>query len=469
MKFRKLKKNWRKGEIKSNKVIETMYKSIFTLQELIKITNGKYTGDESLKSVNFAISTDTRTITEREAYLALVGAIFDGHEFVKNAFEKGVKLSIVNENYPVGEGNFLIVKDTLEAYLKIAAYNRQRRSAKIIGVTGSSGKTTTKEFLYSIFSSKTKTQKSIKNHNNEIGLCQTLLSIEPDTKYCIVEMGMRALGEIDLLAKYAKPDIAIITNAGTAHIGILGSRENIAKAKCEITNYLTESGVLIVHDEELLKNELKSKGNFKKIFYDFNEVEVIEKNAKSAKIKYDGNIFELLSSADYDILNALASIKAAKFEKYTNEEIQKGLLDFQNVEFRNEIINLKSGAVIISDCYNANPDSAEVSLKHISETYKGKNIIVVFGDMFELGEFEEEYHRKIGRIINSLNVNFFVSVGKLAKIASEEITIIPKKSFCNIQEAADFLPNIIDENSVVFFKASRGMQFEKIVEMIREK
>ena len=446
-----------------------MQKSTFTIDELIKITNGKYIGDESIKNISLSVSTDTRTISPDDAYLALVGAVFDGHEFVKNAFEKGAKIAIVNEKYVPQNGNFLVVNDTLEAYLQIASFNRKRRNAKIIAVTGSSGKTTTKEFLYSVFSAKNKTQKSIKNHNNEIGLCQTLLSIEPDTKYCIVEMGMRALGEIDLLAKYARPDIALITNAGTAHIGILGSRENIAKAKCEITNYLNKEGILLAHDEELIKNELKSKGDFKKIFYDLSEVEIVEKSENSAKIKYEDFVFELPSSADYDILNALAAIKTAKLENYTDEEIQKGLLDFQNVEFRNEIIKSKSGAVIISDCYNANPDSAKLSLKHISETYKDKKIIVVFGDMFELGEYEEEYHRQIGRLINELNVNYFVSVGKLAKITFKEVKISDKKSFDTIEEAAEFLPSIMDKDSVVFLKASRGMKFEKIVEIIREK
>ncbi|MCR4880736.1 MAG: UDP-N-acetylmuramoyl-tripeptide--D-alanyl-D-alanine ligase [bacterium] len=446
-------------------------KATFTICELINITNGKYVGDESLKNINLGISTDTRTITADDAYLAIVGAVFDGHEFAINALEKGAKLAIIDEKHSAlsENGNFLVVKDTLEAYLKIASFHRKRCSAKIIGVTGSSGKTTTKEFLYSVFASKYKTQKSIKNHNNEIGLCQTLLSIEPDTKYCIVEMGMRGLGEIDLLAKYARPDIAVITNVGTAHIGILGSRENITKAKCEITNYLTNEGILIAHDEEIIKNELKNKNNFKKIFYDLSDIEIIEKDENIAKIKYENSVFELPSSADYDILNALAAIRASKLENYADEEIQKGLLDFQNVEFRNEIIKSKSGALIISDCYNANPDSAQLSIKHICEVYKNKHIIIVFGDMFELGEFEEEYHRKIGMLINSLNVNYFISVGKLAKITAEEVKNIEKKSCLTVEEAAEFLPNIMNEESVVFLKASRGMKFEKIAEIIREK
>ena len=195
----------------------------------------------------------------------------------------------------------------------------------------------------------------------------------------------------------------------------------------------------------------------------------MEKNENFAKIKYEDSIFKLPSSAEYDILNTLASIKTAKLENYKDEEIQKGLLDFKNVEFRNEVIKSKSGATIISDCYNANPDSAEMSLKHICEAYKNKKIVVVFGDMFELGEFEEEYHRKIGKLINSLNVNYFVSVGKLAKITAEEVKNIEKKSYDTTKEAAEFLPNVMDEETIVFLKASRGMKFEKIVEIIREK
>ena len=448
-----------------------MYKARFTIQELIKITKGRYAGREDDKNFSLSVSTDTRTITADDAYLALSGAVFDGHEFVKTAFEKGAKLAIIDEKhekYAAG-GNYLVVKDTLEAYLEIASAHRNRCSAKIIGVTGSSGKTTTKEFLYSVFSSKNKTQKSVKNHNNEIGLCQTLLSIEPDTKYCIAEMGMRGLNEIHLLAKYARPDIALITNVGTAHIGILGSRENIAKAKCEITDFMTENDILFAHNEELIKNELAEKPQFKKVFYDLDEAEIIEKTENSSKIKYDNFVFEIPSSASYDILNALASIKAAKYENYTNEEIQKGLSEFKNVEFRNEISELKSGAIVISDCYNANPDSAELSIRHIAEVYKNKKIVIVFGDMFELGEFEEEYHRKIGKIINELNVNYFVSVGKLAKMTADEVLNTDKKSFETVEEAAEFLPQITDKDTVIFLKASRGMKFEKILEIIREK
>lgn len=453
-----------------------MFKPSFTIQELIEITNGEIVGNIDQTTL-LTISTDTRTITEKDCYLAICGATFDGHNFVEVAFNSNSKLAIIDENHKnlckKIQGNFLIVKNTLEAYLNIAKFHKNRCKAKIIGVTGSSGKTTTKEFLFSVFNALAKTKKSIKNHNNEIGLCQTLLSIEPDTEFCIVEMGMRALGEIDLLAKYSTPDVAVITNAGTAHIGILGSRENIAKAKCEITNYLTTNGVLIAHNEDLIKETINQKYNsnpeFETVFYDLSQVKVLEKTENSCKFEYDNFVFEIPDSADFNILNALASINAGKSQNYTYDEIQKGLLEFKNIEFRNEITMLKNGATVISDCYNANPESAKASIKHICEVYKNKKIIIVFGDMFELGEFEESYHREIGKLINELNVNYFVSVGKLAKITSEEVQNTEKESFDTLEAAAEFLTTIADQNSLIFLKASRGMKFEKILEIIKEK
>ena len=440
----------------------------FTVKNLIEITGAKLLKGEVDNTLSFEISTDTRNINSTKIFLPLIGEKFDGHNFIENACNDGViayftQKEIVNDNAKF----VLLVDDTKIAYLKIANYYKNLINPKTIAITGSAGKTTTKEIAYHIFKQRFCTHKSELNHNNEIGLAQTLLSMPKDTQILIVEMGMRALGEIDLLAKYAEPDIALITNAGTAHIGILGSRENIAKAKCEITNYLKPENYLIAHNEELIKKF--AKGNFNKIFYDLDEIKIIEKTKDLCKFEYDNFVFTISDSADFNILNALASIKAAKLENYTNEEIQKGLFEFQNIEFRNEITKLHNGAIIISDCYNANPDSAKASIKHVCEVYKDKKIIIVFGDMFELGEFEEQYHREIGKLINELNVNYFVSVGKLAKIASEEVDKLPKKICETNEEAAAFLPTITDENTIIFLKASRGMSFEKILEMIKEK
>ena len=448
-----------------------MFKPKFTIEELAKITNGELFGNID-HSLSLSLSTDTRTITFADAYIAICGKVFDGHNFIKDAFAKGAKIAIIDKNHADAAKNIsapvLIVDDTTIAYLALASFHKNRQKVKVIAVTGSAGKTTTKEILHSIFNSKYKTQKSIKNHNNEIGLCQTLLSIEPDTKYCIVEMGMRAQGEIDLLAKYARPDIAIITNAGSAHIGILGSLENIAKAKCEIANYLTSDGILLASENDLIRQNLP-QGNYKKIFYSLNEVKILSKTEAGCEFKYDNYIYSMNENADYNILNALGAIKAAQIEGFAPEEIQKGLMAFKNIEFRNELTKLNNGTIVISDCYNANPDSTEASLRHICEVYKDKKIVVVFGDMLELGEFEEFYHKKTGELINELNVNYFISVGKLAKITAEEVNKIPKKICTTIEEAADFLLNIMDDDTLIFLKASRGMCFEKILEMIKER
>ena len=447
-----------------------MFKPKFNIDDLIKVPGGELINGSNIPALS--ISTDTRTITQEDAYLAICGAVFDGHNFVKNAFDSGAKLAIIDKKHKdivsQVDGCFLIVEDTLNAYLQIAKFHKDNQKVKILAVTGSSGKTTTKEILYAVFNSKFKTNKSIKNHNNEIGLCQTLLAIEPDTKYCIVEMGMRGLGEIDLLAKYATPDCAIITNAGSAHIGILGSLENIAKAKCEISNYLKDDALLVAHNNELIKNNLAS-GNYEKIFYDLNDVKILEQSENKGRFIYKNEEYVLPDGADFNILNSLAVINIALKEGFSSEEINRGFQEFKNIEYRNEVTKLSCGAIVISDCYNANPDSTKVSLKHIAQTYKDKKIVVVFGDMFELGEFEENYHKEIGELINSLNVNYFVSVGNLAKITAREVNNIPKKICKDVNEAAEFLSEFMEEDTLVFLKASRGMHFEKILEMIKGK
>lgn len=444
----------------------------FALKDLIDCTNGKLYGSAD-KLTPFSLSTDTRSVCNNDIYLALKGDKFDGHDFVAKAFEQGGKGAVIfKDNMDkfqdlLAEGKFFIaVDDTTEAYLKIASFYRRNKSAKIVAITGSSGKTTTKEMVYAVLNSKFNTQKSIKNHNNEIGLCQTLLSIETETQYCVVEMGMRAQGEIDLLSKYATPDIAVITNVGPAHIGILGSLENIAKAKCEIVNYLKKDGILFAFDDELIKNNVTTE--VKKDFYSIKEVNIISRTSDSSIFSYKGAMYRINEFAEFNILNALVAIKIGLYIGMTPEEIQEGLLSFKNVEFRNEVTVLDCGATVISDCYNANPFSVEASIKSVCEIYKDKNIIVVFGDMLELGEFEKDYHQKIGDVVNNSNVNYFTTVGELARIAIEKVKNKKTMSFETTEEVVLFLKTIIDKDSLVLLKASRGMRFEEILKGLKD-
>ncbi|MDD3594715.1 MAG: UDP-N-acetylmuramoyl-tripeptide--D-alanyl-D-alanine ligase [Candidatus Gastranaerophilales bacterium] len=449
-----------------------MVSPYFALKDLINCTNGKLYGSAD-KLGNFSVSTDTRTLSKNDIYIALKGEKFDGHDFVVKAFECGCQGAVISKNNVdnfkdlLAEGRFFIaVDDTSKAYLKIANFYRKQQNVKIIAITGSSGKTTTKEMVYAVLNSQFNTQKSIKNHNNEIGLCQTLLSIEPETQYCVIEMGMRAQGEVDLLSKYAQPDVAVITNVGPAHIGILGSLENIAKAKCEIVNYLQQDGVLFALDDELIKNNVKTEA--KKEFYSLDDVNIISRTSGGSIFNYKDALYRINEFAEFNILNALVAIKIGQYVGMKHDEIQSGLLSFRNVEFRNEVTILDCGATVISDCYNANPFSVEASIKSVSEIYKDKNIIVVFGDMLELGEFEKDYHRKTGEIINNSNVNYFTTVGELAKIAAEQVENKKTKSFSSTEEAVSFLKTIIDKNSLVLLKASRGMRFEEILKGLKD-
>ena len=226
---------------------------MFKTEELIKVTGAKilYSSGENL---DFKISTDTRTIGNGDFYLPLKGANFDGENFCQDAIEKGaIGCFITRGDYPQNAKIILKVKDTLETYLKLANFYRKKFNPKVVMITGSSGKTTTKELVYSVLSQKFKTVKTLSNHNNEIGLCQTIFSCPADTEVLVLEAGMRGAGEIELLSKYAEPDYAIITNAGSAHIGRLGSLDNIAKAKCEITKYLNPRGALIATDSDRLR------------------------------------------------------------------------------------------------------------------------------------------------------------------------------------------------------------------------
>ena len=226
----------------------------FTFDEIIKAADAQVLYKTNTSGV-FSISTDSRNISSNDIYLPLKGEKFDGHNFINDALKKGARGYFTSDkNLTSPDAKFILyVENTLEAYLKIASYYKTKINPITIAVTGSSGKTTTKEMMASVAAEKYKTHKSILNHNNEIGLCQTMLSMGEDTEVLIVEMGMRGFGEIELLSKYAKPDIAIIANTGTAHIGRLGSVKNIAKAKCEITKYLHPEGLLIAHDTELIR------------------------------------------------------------------------------------------------------------------------------------------------------------------------------------------------------------------------
>lgn len=425
------------------------------IREIIDVCDAEVLSEIDLDS-EVKISTDTRTIQKGDFYLPLKGVSFDGEKFIDQAIEKGAVGA-----FCTGDRGTLKVKDTLEAYLKLANYRRKKLDFKVIAITGSSGKTTTKEIVASTLSQSFKTFKTPLNHNNEIGFCQTIFETPDDTEVLVLEMGMRGLGEIELLSKYSEPDITIISNVGTAHIGRLGSRENIAKAKCEIVKY-QRGNVFIAHDDELIKNTVEFNGE--QIYYSIDDVKIIEKSENYSKFEYLNTIYELNVGGDYNIENALSAINCGLKLGMEVRDIQLGLKNYKSIEKRWESVNA-GGYEIINDSYNANPESMKAFVNTVFELYK--DYVLILGDMGELGENENYYHQEVGNYINNhkfLDENTIViTVGNLSKNITEQINNCKSLNFENIELAVKYIEENISKDKKLFLKASRSMKFEGFI------
>ncbi len=437
-----------------------------SLTELLNSTRGKLIKGNNAPEF-FSVSTDTRKIYPGDIFLPLIGENFNGHNYIDEAVKKGCNAYFTDKNHKPGNENaaFIIqVEDTLTAYLSIARYVRDKYNPVVVAVTGSSGKTTTKEFIYSVLETSFITHKSALNHNNEIGLCQTLLSMPENCEYVVIEMGMRGLGEISMLSEYSKPDIAVITNIGSAHIGRLGSIENIAKAKCEVVDFLGPNGVLIASDDDLIKTHCNFPG--KKVFLQ-EEYEIIEWKENSVEFKYKNNNYLIPVTEKYNIINSIFAIELGSFAGIELETIKRELLSYCPVGDRGKVLSLDNNIKFVLDCYNANPESVMSSIDSLINSYQGFKKVLVLGDMAELGEFEQEKHLEIGRYIKGKNVDYLVTVGEKACLIAESATDkIHTASFSDNKQASDFLKTYLKNDTVVLLKGSRCMKLEEIVQYI---
>ncbi len=443
---------------------------MFTREELLTATGAVVLKGDAESIRKLSISTDTRTITENDIYLPLKGESFDGEKFLQNAVEAGAKAYFTTSNNILEEADLVLkVSDTKEAYLNIAKYYRQKINPYVVGITGSSGKTTTKELVYSVLSQKFKTTKTFSNHNNEIGFCQTVLSMDKDTEVLIVEMGMRGLGEIELISTHLEPDYAVITNSGSAHVGRLGSLDNIAIAKCEITSGLKYDGVLYALNQDIIKKHVKFSGD--KHYYSINDVEILQKSPSYSKFRYKEQEYELNVEGDYNIENALPAIRLGINLGMSFAEIRQGLAAYKPIEKRWEVEEI-GGNKYINDSYNANPESMKVSVKTFIELYE--NPVVVLGNMGELGENEEQYHREVGEYIAQINKDLkktvkYLTVGKLAAGIGKILSVngFDVKSFDNNDDISCYILENLNNSYTIFLKASRSMKFEDILENIK--
>lgn len=461
------------------------------LEEIVKACNGELLyGDKNIECKNF--SKDTRTINSGDVYVGIKGENFDGNTLYKEAFEKGATVCILqgidkNELEEYGKEKagmaVILVEDSIKALQEIASYKRSLYNIPVIAVTGSVGKTSTKDIVASVVGTKYKVHKTQGNLNNHIGVPLTLLQLD-NHEALVVEMGMNNLGEIAVLSKIAKPNVAIITNVGTAHIGNLGSRENIRKAKLEILEGMVQGGTLVInndndmlHDwyENIFKAECETTyKNIKVATYGIeNESSIMAKkidlqaNSSTFEIEVNGihKQIEVPVGGQHFVYNALCAITVGNTLNIDIDSIISGIKNFELSKSRMELINLPNDVLLINDCYNANYDSMKAGIEYLAKTAKARTIAVL-GDMLELGEYSDDLHRKVGEEVVKNNIDILITVGGQGKIIAQEAHkgCQNVNSFSTNAEAIEYLENIIQPQDTILVKASNGMKFKEIVE-----
>ncbi|MBP3255399.1 MAG: UDP-N-acetylmuramoyl-tripeptide--D-alanyl-D-alanine ligase [Clostridia bacterium] len=454
-----------------------------TVEDIVKVTNGKLeVGKKETVCESFCI--DTRKIQNGDIHVGIINEGKNGGEYYKDAFEKGAigciiqEIEITEEDKEKYSDKFIVkVEDTLKALQQIAEYKRSFYDIPVIAVTGSVGKTSTKDMVASVVAQKYKTLKTEGNYNNHMGVPLTILNLK-DHEAMVVEMGMNHLGEISVLTKIAKPTIAIITNVGTAHIGILGSRENILKAKLEILEGLQDNGRFIINNDNDMLNKwyIENKLENTITFGIENKSDIMAENIID---KEDGSTYTLKGLNEkievpvggrHFVLNSLCSIAVGKILNIPMNDIKRGIETFELTKKRMDVSKISRNITIINDCYNANYDSMKAAIEYLGKI-KDNRKIAVLGDMLELGEFSKELHEKVGEEVVKNNIDILVVVGKEAKYikqkAIEQGFNIDKIVECDTnEEAAKNLCNIMKENDYILFKASNGMHFDEIINKI---
>lgn len=450
--------------------------------EILEATSGRLICGNKDFEVKL-ISTDSRKIDVDCMFIPIMGERFDGHDFITQSFEKGAKCCLTQKEISCPDDKIVIkVDDTLTAFQDIAKYYRRKFNIPFVAVTGSVGKTTTKEMIACVLEQKYKVLKTEGNFNNQIGLPLMLLKLDSSYQIGVLEMGMSGFGEIERLSEIINPNTAVITSIGVSHIEKLGSQANILKAKLEILKGMQPSDNLIINADDKMLSNIKDihvnnifnySINSKRGLYPFRIESSDESGSKySVIINKNEEYFTIPIPGEHNIYNSLAAIQVGLIYNVPVNDIVKGLKSFVSGKMRQNIINLPNNIKIIEDCYNASPQSMKAGISVLS-TLKGDRKIAVLGDMLEMGEYSAEGHNEVGSFVAQKAIDYLFLIGQYKEFTKEgAMQSCMEESkimyFNDKEELSSYLNKFIKENDVVLIKGSRGIKMEQIVSSLCE-
>lgn len=443
---------------------------MITVADIINVCKAKYLGkDINLNCENF--NTDTREINKDDIYVGIKGEVYNGNNFYKEAFEKGAKICILDKDTIIEEKyqNFpiLLVDNTIETIQKLANFKRKKYNIPVVAITGSVGKTSVKDMIYRVLSKKYNVLCNIGNKNNHIGVPLTILKLK-DENAMILEMGMNHFGEIHKLSTMASPTIGVISTIGTAHIGNLGSRENILKAKLEILDGIENNGPLVINNDNDLLHTVKYQ-NLITTGID-NQSNYMAKNlnidAFSSTFTIDDNTITIPIGSDAFVRNALLAYAVGKYLKVDDTDIKNALENMELTPHRLQKINTEK-YTIIDDTYNASLDSIKNAAEILNRTNKRK--VFIFADILELDEYGKQIHEEIGKIFIENKIDLLITVGSLSKYTND---IFKKENnncyhFNNNKELIENIIPLLKEEDIILVKGSHSMNLIEVVEYLK--
>lgn len=419
------------------------------------------------------VSIDTRKVKQGDLFICIKGERFDAHRFAQQAIENGAVAVMIHNDIDY-DCPYVKVEDTSKALLDLSGYYRSKFNIPLVALTGSVGKTTTKEFTFLVVNSQFKAIKTLGNLNNEIGLPQMLFQLDSSVEAAVIEMGMNHFGEIHKLTTAAKPNAALITNIGVSHIENLGSREGILKAKLEILDGLEKGSPLILNgDNDLLKTVRND--DYKIYFYgiengDFKAENIVEENGSTSfDICYYGNrqSVTIPTIGIHNVYNALAAFAVGFVLNIDAQKCADALSRYQPEGMRQKSVSI-NGITVIEDCYNASPDSMKAAISTLANT-SGKRKIAVLSDMLELGDYSAEAHRQVGEIVADNNIDCLFTFGEASIHITERAKELGMKNvfhFSGKEEMSSALLDTIKKGDTLIFKASRGMKLEEVIRKV---